>query len=97
MIVSRQLNLVGSSPYTITKVAVGVIHQPVNYFVSAQIKAYINGTLVSQVFTAIGPSAQSFGEEIVDLFLQINCLNNPCVRTLNPGDTLLIVVDGVDT
>jgi hypothetical protein len=93
VIVTNLITLIGSDPYSISKLAVGVIHG--RFFSKADVivKAYINGVLASQVTQLIEGSSENFGIQIGGLFEEINCISNPCLRQLNRGDILLITVE----
>lgn len=93
VIVGTPITLVGSSPFNISKMAVGAIH---GRFLSKEniiVKIYINGVLASQKTQFIEASEVNFGIQFDGLFEQINCISNPCQRQLNRGDVLLITIE----
>jgi hypothetical protein len=93
VIVSNLITLIGSDPYSISKLAVGVIHGRFFSKANVIVKAYINGVLASQVTQLIEGNSENFGIQIGGLFEEINCVSNPCLRELNRGDILLITVE----
>jgi hypothetical protein len=85
--------LFGSSPFNISKLAVGLI---VGKSLSRQnviVKVYINDILASEKTEPLEASDVNYGVQIGGLFEEINCVSTPCLRQLSRGDKLLITLE----
>lgn len=92
VIVSQQINLPGAPTFNINRLAVGILHQPIENSILVNVSVYINDILAVSKDVLFERRIDEFGAQIDNLFSDENCTSVPCLNELNFGDTIKIIL-----